>query len=281
MFSKLLKHDWKSNGGLLGLLSLCAIGAGVLGGLVLRAIVYLTEQIQEQNANVAVGISGLSTLLVFLILALVAYAFAVQFINVLRFYKSRFTDEGYLTFTLPVTARQIFLSSFLHMMFWQIISGLVLIAAVCAIVFIGIDREAMEAIKSFSELFGVVDETMQQAPGYGAYQVLSTLQSLVAPIYSIMLLMTSVTLGAVLAKKHKIWTAIGMYFGIQMAVGIVESILSTVPTIMLLASSLQGEDNYMYYMATSSGLTMALQLGLIVGGYFLSTGLMKNKLNLP
>lgn len=281
MFSKLLKHDWKSNGALLGLLSACALGAGLLAGLVLRIIVDLVQKIQENDANVAMGISGLSTLMMFLILALVAYAFAVPFINMLRFYKSRFTDEGYLTFTLPVTSRQIFLSSFLHMVIWQVLSALVLTAAGCAIVFIGISQENRDVIESIAQMIGFADDTLSGEPGYQLYRVMSTLQTVVAPVYSIMLVMTSVTLGAVIAKKHKIWTAIGMYFGIQMAVGMVESVLATVPTIFLLMSGLRGDEDYIYYMATSSGITMALQLGLIVGGFFLSTHLMKHKLNLP
>ena len=89
MFSKLLKHEWKANAALLGLLSLCAIGAGLLGGGVLWAIRALSEQANEQLQGSLTGISGLSTLLFFLILSIAAYAFAVLFINVMRFYKSR------------------------------------------------------------------------------------------------------------------------------------------------------------------------------------------------
>ena len=46
MFAKLLKHEWKANGGLLSILSAGALGAGLLGALVLRLLIYL----QKQNA---------------------------------------------------------------------------------------------------------------------------------------------------------------------------------------------------------------------------------------
>ena len=36
MFAKLLKHEWKSTGGMLSIFSACILGLGLLGGLLLR-----------------------------------------------------------------------------------------------------------------------------------------------------------------------------------------------------------------------------------------------------
>lgn len=281
MFSKLLKYDWKANSKLLGLLSLCALGAGLLGGGVLRAITYLTENAKNEQMAGFAGISGLSTLMFFIVLSLIAYLFAVTFINVLRFYKSRFTDEGYLTFTLPVTAKQIYLSAFLNMLLWLVISALVLAVAVSSILLIGLPGESWDIIKPIAGIFVTLDGVLDELPGYRLYMVVSTLQSVINPIYVLVLLMTSVTIGAVIAKRHKIWASIGMYFGIQVAVGIVESILAAVPTLMLLFSGLNDGENYLYHLSTGEVLGIVLQLGLCVGGFVLSTSLMKNKLNLP
>lgn len=281
MFSKLLKHEWKANAALLGLLSLCAIGAGLLGGGVLWAIRALSEQANEQLQGSLTGISGLSTLLFFLILSIAAYAFAVLFINVMRFYKSRYTDEGYLTFTLPVTAKQIFLSSFVYMLLWQVISVVVVAIAMACMLLIGLPKEVLETIKPIASVLTGLDGILETLPGYRLYSVLLTVQVVFKPVYGIVLLMTSVTLGAVIAKKHKIWTAIGMYFGIQLAVGIVESILSAVPTLMLLFTGLMGGENYLYNLSVTAGLGIALQVGLSIGFFFLSTNLMQKKLNLP
>ena len=281
MFSKLLKHEWKANAALLGLLSLCAIGAGLLGGGVLWAIRALSEQANEQLQGSLTGISGLSTLLFFLILSIAAYAFAVLFINVMRFYKSRYTDEGYLTFILPVTAKQIFLSSFVYMLLWQVISVVVVAIAMACMLLIGLPKEVLETIKPIASVLTGLDGLLETLPGYRLYSVLLTVQVVFKPVYGIVLLMTSVTLGAVIAKKHKIWTAIGMYFGIQLAVGIVESILSAVPTLMLLFTGLMGGENYLYNLSVTAGLGIALQVGLSIGFFFLSTNLMRKKLNLP
>lgn len=276
MFSKLLKHEWKSNAGLLSVLSLCALGVGLLGAGVLRIIIYMNETLAD-DGMAALAVGGLSSMMMFIALALVAYAFAVQFITLFRFYKNKFTDEGYLTFTLPVTARQIFLSSFLNILAWFAITVFVVIAAACIIVFLGAGEYLKEIFDGFQY---IIEDTQQilREPGYDAFIVLSTVQAVFAPIYTLLLIMTSITIGSVLAKKHKILATIGIYYCINMVVGIVEPILTVVPTIVLAASEFE---QYYVYMNTTIGITLTLQVILSVIGYFWSTWLMKHKLNLP
>lgn len=281
MFSKLLKHEWKANAGLLGILSACALGAGLLAAFALKGILYITEQL-TQEAVAAWGIPSLSSAFMFLCLALVAYGFAVQFINLFRFYKNKFTDEGYLTFTLPVSARQIFLSSFLNMLAWLVISMLVLAAAVNMIVFIG----AMPAIEeymqqwgvSFQDMFGLMEEEWAEEPGYTACMVLNMISTVITPVYSLVFLMTSITVGSVLAKKHKILATIGAYYCINFGVNIAESVLSAVPDIL---SGFENGRSAYVYLSISVAISILLRIALSIGGYFLSTHLMKHKLNLP
>ncbi len=280
MFSKLLKHEWKQNAGLLGLLSLCALGVGLLGGLVLRGILYMSEQV-EQSEYAALGVMSLSSAMIFLGVALVAYAFAVQFVNLFRFYKNKFTDEGYLTFTLPVSTRQIFLSSFLVMLAWLVLSGVVLAAAVALIALVGAGeylaeygREIWDVIKS---LFWMAD-ILREEPGYVTYVVLTLLTACVTPLYSLVLMMTSITAGSVLAKKHKILAAIGSYYCITVAVNTVSSVLTVLPNIFLIGSL---TENPMPYLNLPLAVGLVLQIGLTIGGFFMSTYLMKRKLNLP
>lgn len=280
MFSKLLKHEWKANAGLLGILSLCALGAGLLGGLVLRGIVFINERNAQGNEAV-LGTMGLSSALMFIIVALIAYAFAVQFINLFRFYKNKFTDEGYLTFTLPVSPSQIFLSSFLNVLAWLAISAVVLAVAFGLLVFIGafdfLLETGVELQPLFWGLFGILDEAGMNQQDYVLYCILSCVSVVVTAVYSVLLLMTSITVGCVLARKHKILVTVGIYYAINFAIGIVESILGVVPLILLGMS----EGDFILYMNATAIINIILRLGLGIGGYFLSTHLMKRKLNLP
>ena len=281
MFSKLLKYEWKQNVGLLGWLSVGALGAGVLGALVMKAIVFMGERMAEEDL-VTLGITGLSSALGFIFLALGAYLFAVQFITLYRFYKNKFTDEGYLTFTLPVSTKQIFLSSFLNIMAWLVISIVVVAASVAMIIFIGasgfLKEYRVELQYLYQNIFGVLQEELSNEPGYGFYQVLNGITMCISPIYSVIVLMSSITIGSVLAKKHKILATIGIYYCINAAVGIVESVLAMVPIVFMFANY---AELYYVYMDVILGLTLILQVGLCFGGYVLSTRLMRNKLNLP
>ena len=281
MFSKLLKHEWKANAGLLWILSACAVGVGLLGAGILRTITYL-EAHMLNGQMAAIAISSLSSMMVFVVLALVAYALAVQFINLWRFYKNKFTDEGYLTFTLPVNPHQIFLASLLNILAWLVISACVVLLSVLLMVFVGTSEQVKEFFRAMVEMdqaMGDVDEI--GLPGIGLFMCLSLVQIFVAPVYAIVLLMTSITLGCVLAKKHKILATIGMYYVINMVVNVISSVLSVVPTIMMLGSMMENMENYMYNLSLAVGLSLLMQIGLSIGGYFWSTHLMKHKLNLP
>ena len=281
MFAKLLKHEWKANGGLLSILSASALGAGLLGALVLRLLLYIERQNAQEDTYMW-GTFGLSSALPFIIIALVAYGFAVQFINLFRFYKNKFTDEGYLTFTLPVSASQIFLSSLVSTLFWLAVSALVLLAAASMILFIGaavpLKEHSWEIRVMLESIFGGVD----YEPGYRLVSVLQSLSGVVTAVYTVVLLMTSIVVGCVLAKKHKILATIGSFYVINFAVGIAESVLGVIPLIAMgVNESLYGDGIGAAVLNVTLVLAMVLRIGLCVGGYFLSVHLMKNKLNLP
>ena len=86
--------------------------------------------------------------------------------------------------------------------------------------------------------------------------------------------MTCITVGAVLAKKHKILTAFGVYYGLSALMGMISTTFTFLASAVVLGNG-QG------LLLAGNGIQMLLQLGAAVGGYFLSTHLMKHKLNLP
>jgi len=284
MFRKLLKYEWKANAGLLGMLSLAAVGVGVLGAIILRVLVNYSDEISSSRVPAALIFIPLGLLLAFCFLALMFYTVAVTILLLYRFYKNKFTDEGYLTFTLPVRPCQIFLSSGLVILLWQLISVVLTVALFAMILFVGtaqkgfINREALEAFeqisRDFSDIF--LDFGREMGAGYG---ILTMLSLIITPIYGVISNMTFITLGAVLAKKHKILAAIGLSYAGSMAISILSSVVTIFPTIMLINDP--SLESIAGYYTLSGALQLAIYLGLAVGGYFLSTGLMKHKLNLP
>lgn len=284
MFSRLLKHEWRSNAGLLGLLSLAAGGIGILATVVLRILVNFSEDLMYTLGDWAVVVmSALGMFLFFSVVALSVYAIAVQVILMYRFYKNKYTDEGYLTFTLPVKTTHIFWSSFVNMLIWLAISLLVVVTVIFLAAFFGTARDGLvnwdilEGIKQILHILSLDDWKEIFRDTYTVpYLIIMAVTVLTAPFYALFVPMACITAGAVLAKKHKILASFGVYYALNFAVGIVTSVAAVVPSILMLGNGDMGG-----YYVTSSAIQLAVTLALTVGSYFFTIHVMKKKLNLP
>lgn len=271
MFAKLLKHEWRDSSRILTILSLAALGAGAVGALLLRTLTDNTNTLlQEADTGWIVGVLGI--LMMFAIFGLMAYVLGTRILLLYRFYKSKFTDEGYLTFTLPVNSRQIFLASFLNQLAWGVISGAVMFLTVLMMVLIAASGEGISLSTIVEEVqsYGSLD-----VPGTG-YMVLSLVNGLVTLVAGYVTGLTCVVLGAVIAKKHKILGAFGAYYALSMLTSVLSAVCMSMFT-MEVTSPAQMESA----MMAAQAVQMVIQLVLAVGGFFLSTYLMEKKLNLP
>ena len=139
MFAKLLKHEWRSTREMLGILCLISLGASLLGGLTMCYLFYVSSH--DGGGSEALKI--LSVL--FMIAAMIALAVvgaAAVLVYMGRFYKSRFTDEGYLTFTLPVNTHQNLLASLVNTAIGMVLITLVICLSGClwmVIAFAGVE----------------------------------------------------------------------------------------------------------------------------------------------
>lgn len=270
MFAKLLKHEWKGTGKLLGMLSLAALGVGVVGAIVLKILVVSFADGIEDGLDGFIPAILIPAMLM-IVITLIAYAFGSVIILMYRFYKNKFTDEGYLTFTLPVNSHQIFLSSLLNMLIWMLIISFVIFVCIFLVLVFGTAEEGIINPKVIS--------SMSQWPSELWDALISDWQfiqvGIISPVYTLVMVMTSITIGAVWAKKHKILAAFGIYY----AIGMINGIISTVITIAVAVAQESG--NAISALDEIYLTRMLGQLVMIIGGYFLSTHLMKNKLNLP
>ena len=285
MFSKLLKHEWKANVGLMSILTLAVVGVGILGTIALRVLVNYGDAITQSESVLVLLLFPLSTLVFVSYMGIAVYVAAVGFVLMYRFYKHKFTDEGYLTFTLPVKTNHIFLSSGLNMVIWTVISFLVALLMYAMMLLCGTAQEGLfndDIVEAFSSLGIFIDgigEEFTELMGAGFVPLL-ILNVLVVPLFSTVIAMTCVTLGAVVAKKHKILAIIGISYGVEMVLSILLSVVTYLP-LFIAAIIDPSMESPMLYITLTLILTFLLQAGITVGGYFLSTGLMKNKLNLP
>lgn len=279
MFRKLLKHEWKSTGPLLGFLSLGALGIGVVGAVVLRVLIAYGEKPVESDSALTLMIPMLGLTLLLLILGLIAYGIGTEIYLLIRFYKNKFTDEGYLTFTLPVNSHQIFLSSLVYILIWQVISIVTTLAAVVIAITFGTAQTGLVNTEAFTVMgeIGEVFIELFRTVGSEEYLVLTELKELFKWLAGILLMMTSVTVGAIITKRLKLLVAVGIYYGANMVIGMITGFISI---FSMLAPTVWGISQQMT-LITGVVIELLLQIGLALGGYFLSTYLMRKKLNLP
>ena len=286
MFSKLLKHEWKANAGLMGVLSLAAAGVGILGTIALRVLINYGDRIAESDSVFVLLLFPLVLLVGGAFLSLVVYAAAVSFVLLFRFYKNKFTDEGYLTFTLPVKTHYIFLSSALNMVIWMVISMVLVVLLFSVMILCGtatqglINQDIINNFDSIEMVWKGVSSILGEIVGDG-YGIIMLLTLIITPIFSVVLSMTCITLVAVVAKKHKILAAIGISYGASIVLSIISSVVTSLPSFLLLGKPNPGMEDFQVFYTISGVLQLVIYVGVIVGGYFLSTSLMKNKLNLP
>jgi len=280
MFAKLLKHEFKSQAKLFLILSLAALIAGGVGGGMLSLFIHLVETETDSTASILGAVFSMLVMM-FMIFAVAAYVIAVVIILAVRFYKHHFSDEGYLTFTLPASSHQLLLSSICNILIWQIISSVVALISVALImtpVFSLMSEEMGMTQLIFNESFLEMMYSDLGIQYSGWYTVLRIVTVVVTYVGGLMLMLTSVTIGSVIAKKHKILASIGIYYGINMAMSILTSVLSFAALIGDVWVSENVESISMYL---SSAVPAVLYLFIAVGGYFLMHHLVDKKLNLP
>ncbi len=278
MFAKLLKHEWRASRGVLGVLTLCVMGMGLVGALLIRGLNSFDYEAMEANPMLSLVLAGMSTALGLGVLALAVYAVAVAVILLYRFYKNKFTDEGYLTFTLPVKAEQIYWASALNILIWSVISAVAVAAAVLLAVGIGAgDLSALyEMCVDFLELYTELFELLQLEP---LTAVLAVLTGLASAALGLALPLACITGGAVLAKKHKILAAFGVYYVVNMIISTVSGVISALPAVLLVTA--ETAEAMTLYTNFSMGLSLLLTAALAVAAYCITIHLMKHRLNLP
>ena len=274
MFAKLLKHEWRSTREMLGILCLISLGASLLGGLTMCYLFYVSSH--DGGGSEALKIlSVLFMIAAMIALAVVGVAAVVVYMG--RFYKSRFTDEGYLTFTLPVNTHQNLLASLVNTAIGMVLITLVICLSGClwmVIAFAGVEGFYQTVWEHFPELWEKLWSLVQTHAGEIPWGVMARgmLSALTGAINSLVMLMLAVTVGSLIAKKHKILAAVGVFYGIHVLISIATAFLMSA-TVALSGGALAAMSGYF-------GRTALLMTALSLGGYFLMYWLVDRKLNL-
>ena len=229
MFVKLLKYDMRSVWRIWWIMALSVLGMSVVGGVGLRIVLALIE------ADIFPFFIFLGFILVFAcVMAIVASAVGTELLVFIRFYKNFFTDEGYLTFTLPVSRKNLLFSKTVNALIWTAAQAILMFICIFLVILIGVPVSVgydffRELTYTFSALFAEV----------GLWSVIYALEILFLIIcsilFSISLIHFCITMGAMLAKKAKVLAAIGIYYAANMIFSFGTQIITVIFTLMMSA----------------------------------------------
>ena len=283
MLKKLLKYDMKSMVHLLVPLSIAVVGTTIAGTAALR----IMQTIDNTKNASWILTSALALIFVSTILALLAFSVFSEILIMYRYYTHLFTDEGYLTFTLPVKTSSILNSKLINALIWSVYTVLVVFFCIFLYVIFGTAEEGLINSKIFTEIKNALELLTQT---YSAWVILKYIVEIVvifiiSLLYGVLSIYLALTIGSIIAKKHKILAAIGIYYGLNTVMSIFVMIVNFIFTFTV-ANSYQDSYSSNYEIAIdrvfdiSFFINAASFLVFSIVAYFVTRQLLKNKLNL-
>ncbi len=216
-------------------------------------------------------------------LAALACLYATIAISVIRFYKNLFSQEGYLTFALPISTNQHILVKLISALLY---SGITL-ASIFITALITISGDFLnELINAAWYLLNQFLDVISFKDGVNIifYIIYFAILFLLSSIYSTLLFYACIAIGQT-AKKNRVLAAVGCYFGYNLALQIISTVFSISFNLLILSINM---DNITEFIEKNPHLTahtvfifnIIFMLLINVIFYFIIHRIISRKLNL-
>lgn len=284
MLRKLLKYDIKSVVRIWWFVAISVLVLSLFGASVLRATIYLMENhsfslFQLLGILISVGC-------IFLIYSSM---WVTLFLTYWRYYKNLFSDEGYLTFTLPVSRKQLLLSKTINALIWSCAQALLLTVSVVIYFLIVPEGKSGHFFSPLLfELIGDLFKNMWSSMGAWLIAYIPQIFAIlfVATLFQIGMIQFCITVGSVIAKRVRLLIAVGVYYALT-------GVLSTILAILMrcaIPNISEGVKELLRYASENfkhlAVLLFLILFTVIVAAlsallHFVTLDIMERKLNLP
>ena len=205
MLKKLLRYDFKSVLRYWWIAAVSTLGLALIGGWSISVF-----ENQKELPEMLYVVATLAAIIA--VLGGVAFSILTVILLFSRFYKNFFTDEGYLTFTLPVKRSSLLNSKLITTVSTVLMTGLVIAFDVLLALCIAFHEDVF--IKEFWEDLG--KSISDYFETYGVYAVISILEfiasTILTVVISVLFASCCITIASIIAKKAKVITAIAIYY---------------------------------------------------------------------
>lgn len=286
MLGKLVKYEWKNTWKLCIWLLVFIAVITVLGCISLQTPMWRAAfgngEVQRMTP---MDVMGVMTLVLY-VFALIGAVVGMLIYLAVHFYKTMYSDEGYLTHTLPVNSHQLLVSKLLVSSIWYLLVMLMLLVSVLSIVWF-VFSMAMRAegidiwreIKQNRDTIMLWIDNLFGLPSAGDI-IGGVIEMIINTFASIMVVFGAITIGQ-LSSKHKVMMSILSYFGIIVVEQIVSSLVSMPFAYYGTKKLLEGSQTSLIKTNFSvSMMATAISVILAVILYLLSNYIINRKLNL-
>ena len=212
MLGNLFKYDLRALSWVLVPLHVAVLGVAVVAGIAGFAGYVVGDSPMGDALPSTVPLSGMiMAVFVLCLLAMFSASIATMIVIVHRFYCNVFTDEGYLTLTLPVSAHQIVLAKLLSGLLWMVVDVAVIFAC-------GVAVSAAAYGFSMSSLGETLPYWMLSVQGGGSFGEGELVQVFVGAVngFSQIVLVllaayAAFSLGAVVSARHKVAAGVAFF----------------------------------------------------------------------
>lgn len=220
MLKKLFKYEWRSVSTLLFIVHGALLVYALIGRMGFQ--IYFSKSLSD-SSNAVMGITTMFYVIVY-ILGIMAVLLMTMLYLAMHIQKSFFSDEGYLTHTLPVTPTQLLLSKMFIYWIWTILD---IIFVVISIGILLINKETWPAVTyALRQMW----QNLSSLSGFS--DIMNTIIYLLSIFidffcFSTGLLIFAICLGSQF-KTHKVMGSVLSFFGIVIVSNIVNLIITGV-----------------------------------------------------
>lgn len=229
MLFKLLKYDLRALYKYWWICAILSLGLSAVGGLSYNMISTKISTLSlSLDAFMTVSIVISSIVGIFLsIVGISGFMFATEIFVFIRFYKHFFSDEGYLTFTLPVKRSSLLNSKIISAFIVHLSTIAVIALDVCIFLLLGISMTNLRLIgKSIQNVYSILWGNMGDF-NFAMLIIVLFIAALVLILTSHLFVLICITFGSIIVKKGKVFAAIGIYYLGNTLVSGISQLLST------------------------------------------------------
>lgn len=275
MLAKLLKYDFAALSRVLIPVHLAVIAVGLLAMTCFGVFRFV-----DNSSAAAPSFEPFAAMMftggVICTLALGAALVATFVVIVRRWYANLFTDEGYLTLTLPVSARTHVASKTIAGFVWMVVDLVVLV-----VLFMGV----MAVLSGDLAIMyrGFFEGGISGVLGTWGRAVLKVVAALAQVLALVLLAYASFTVGATVATRHRVAAGIGIFVGASWVIGLLSGFASVAGTFFFYKDSFASA---LWFpppalALASSVLGMVLWSAVAAALFAFCTHLLKTKVDLP